>query len=116
MKKSEIGFDLDSIERTAEVALADDSVDNLAKDVSKVKLSHDSDDDSTDSSGTCTDIDDESTSSETSSTQSADEVDNETIDNGFNKLTHKCVETNQKTLDNSFNDDKKEDLQTKHIL
>lgn len=100
IKKSDVGLDLNSIESNAINVLEDDQVNDLAKDVSQVKLSHDSDDSSTDSSETCTDSDDESTCSVTSSTNSADEEDNEilqTLKSANDDFSDTCVQIQKET-------------------
>ena len=75
IKKSDIGFDLTSIESVAESAVLDDEVQDVTKAISTVNIEeHDSDDDSTDRSGTCTETDDECTDSLTSTADSDDEV------------------------------------------
>lgn len=63
------------IESQTKEAIVDDVIENLGEDVSNIKIPHDSDDDSSDSSGEYTETDDESTDSECSS-NSSDERDN----------------------------------------
>ncbi|XP_076105320.1 protein SHQ1 homolog [Mytilus galloprovincialis] len=76
LKKVDVGLDLSLIESQTKEAMVDHVIESLGKDVSNIKIPHDSDDDSDESSGEYTETDDESTDSECSTNSSDDERDN----------------------------------------